>query len=427
MRAAPVSLDPADRDSYAPNATARAHIASLIFDTLVRLDSRGRLQPALATRWQSDAEGRRWELWLRPGVRFHDGLSLTASDVAASLSAAEPKWKVSATTASVVIEPDAPTLDLPAQLARTRYAIVKRNSGSLDGTGPFRLAQQSQPAHRLVLSANPDYWSGRPYLDSIEIQMARSPRDQLVDLQLGRADAVELAPDLVRRASQQGQRVVSSASLDVLALAFVPGRPAVDDPRVRDVIASTVDRSAIQSVLLQRGGQANAALLPQWMSGYAFLFPVGRDLPHALQVRAELPPMPQLTLVYDSADPLAQGVAERIALNVREAGLNIQVFGELMAQRAGNADIRLVRVHLASSDPMTALAAAAADFSLPAPATGAAPDQLYQAERALLLDHRVVPLVDIPESMDLAPRVHDWSYGPEGGWRLADVWVEAAQ
>ncbi len=426
MRASPSSLDPADRDAYAPNAAAREKISALMFDTLVRLDASGRPQPRLAMSWQSDAEGRRWEFWVRP-VKLHDGSDLTPQIVAESLAAANPKWKVRAQAETVAIEPDVPMPDLPAELARSRNAIVEREGGMLVGTGPFKLVQQSQPVHRLVLAANENYWAGRPYLDGVEIQMARAQRDQFLDLQLGKTDVIDVAAEAVRPATRQGERIVSSSPDDLLALVFVRGRPAVDDARVREVIASTADRSAIQTVLLQRQGDATAALLPQWMSGYAFLFPAARDLPHALQVRAELPPMPALSLAYDSSDPLAQQVAERIALNVREAGLNIQTFGEMMSVRSGNADIRLVRVHLASTDPATALAALAADLDLPAPSPSATPEQLYAVERSLLQDFRVVPLVSLPQSVGLGARVHDWTELPAGGWQIEDVWLEATQ
>ncbi len=426
MRAAPGSLDPADRDAYAPNAAAREKISALMFDTLTRLDASGRPQPRLATSWQGDAEGKHWEFWLRT-VDLHDGSELTPQIVAASLSAANPRWKVRAQPDSVVIEPDTPMPNLPAELARTRNSIVKRDGGLLIGSGPFKLAQQSQPLHRLVLAADENYWAGRPFVDAVEIQMARSQRDQFLDLQLGKADVIDVAPEAVRSATRQGQRILSSSSTDLVALVFARGRPAVEDQRVREVIASTADRNAIQTVLLQRQGEATAALLPQWMSGYAFLFPSARDLPHALQVRAELPPVPALTLVYDSADPLAQQVAERIALNVREAGLNIQTFGEMMSVRSGNADMRLVRVHLASADPATALAVITADLDLPAPSPAATPEQFYAAERALLQDFRVVPLVVVPQSVGLGARVHDWTELPSGAWQLEDVWLEAGQ
>ena len=88
MRAAPNSLDPTAPERYAPYAVARARVAELIFDRLVRLDAAAQPEPQLALSWQHDASFRRWDFWLRPGVKLHDGSPLTPQVVADALSAA---------------------------------------------------------------------------------------------------------------------------------------------------------------------------------------------------------------------------------------------------------------------------------------------------------------------------------------------------
>jgi hypothetical protein len=54
-----------------------------LFPTLVRLDCRGELRPALATSWQADSTGRVWTFALRDEARFLDGSSLTAHGIEA--------------------------------------------------------------------------------------------------------------------------------------------------------------------------------------------------------------------------------------------------------------------------------------------------------------------------------------------------------
>ncbi len=88
----------------------------------------------------------------------------------------------------------------------------------------------------------------------------------------------------------------------------------------------------MNSVLLQGGGEPAGALLPDWMTGYAFLFPTTGDMQRAQLTRGEVPQAPVWTLGYDASDPLARVIAERIALNARDAGLRLQAF-EL--QRSG--------------------------------------------------------------------------------------------
>jgi peptide/nickel transport system substrate-binding protein len=61
-----------------------------------------------------------------------------------------------------------------------------------------------EPGHRATFAANEDYWGGRPFLDAIDVQLGRGLRDQLADLELGKADVVEVAPTDLRRVLQGG-------------------------------------------------------------------------------------------------------------------------------------------------------------------------------------------------------------------------------
>ncbi|MFQ5747636.1 MAG: ABC transporter substrate-binding protein [Gemmatimonadota bacterium] len=58
-----------------------------LYETLVRLDCRGTVRPALADEWASP-DGRTWTFRIRRGARFWDGSPVTAADVVASWSSA---------------------------------------------------------------------------------------------------------------------------------------------------------------------------------------------------------------------------------------------------------------------------------------------------------------------------------------------------
>lgn len=415
------SVDPAQENGLSSDAGLRREVASLLFDGLVRLDESGRIQPALATSWKHDADFRRWDFVLRHGVKMHDGSHLSPRTAVMSLSAANGTWRVRLAGDDVVVESDLPMPELPAELARPRYSIVARGAeGALTGSGPFRVAE-FQPGKRLVLRANEDCWAGRPYLDAIEITFARNYRDQSIDLQVDRADVIEVAADQVRRAAQDGQRVVISSPVELLAIVFAP---KVQDQRVREAVSAAIDRMSIHSVLLQKQGEPAASLLPEWVSGYAFLYSTSRNEQHVQQLRAGSSPQ-TLTLAYDWSDAMAKAVAERVAVNAHDAGVTVQVFGEALGARQANADMRLVRLVLPSSRPSVALAAIAADLghkdqALQIAATSS-PEALYTAERALLRDFLVVPLAYVPEVHALSPRVRNWVVPRQGGWSLENV------
>jgi len=393
-------------------------LVPLVYDRLVRLDERGEPQPALAISWQHDASNKHWEFHLRPHAMFHDGSPVTATAVAACLK----DWSSVAAVGEnvLVFQTGTPTPDLPVRLASARAAILMRGAdGATIGTGPFRIAEW-QPGKHALLAAYEGYWGGRPFVDSVEVRMARTYRDQSIDLELGKADLVEIPISDVRRAGQQAVRTWTTADSELLALFFERGRQAAEDARLREAVALSIDRGAIHSVLLQRQGESTGAILPEWLTGYAFLFPAARDLDRARQLVAALPkPGSRISLAYDPADPLAAPIAQRIALNAHEAGITVQTVS------GAHADARLMRFPLRSLDPPQLLAEIGALLGAEPQSSAVTPETLFATERRLVEDFRLVPLFHLPEVYGLSSRIRNWDPQPWGDWRLDNIWLEA--
>jgi peptide/nickel transport system substrate-binding protein len=418
MRAAPTSLDPARADQ---RDLTTSNISRLIFDTLVTLDDRGTLQPALAVSWQAEAGNQRWHFQLRRGVTFQDETPLSADQVAASLRTANPTWRVTSSGDAITIECDSPKPALPAELALARNCIVKRGGAQLLGTGPFSI-REWMPGKKLTLAANNSYWDGRPFLDFVTIDMGQGLREQMLALDLSRADLIEVSPEQARRAEAEGRRVESSAPEELMALVFARDPQSPEQGRLRQALALSIDRGTLSNVLLQGGGNPAGSLLPNWMTGYAFLFPAGADLAKAREVRGELPQGAPWTLAYDANDPVARVVAERIALNAGDAGLTVRL------SNSGTADLRLVRLSLVSLNARLALSALALGLGLPQPkAIGSSPEDLYTAENTLLQSQRLIPLLHLREDYGLSAAVKHWSEAPDGSWHLGDVWLMAGR
>jgi hypothetical protein len=257
-------------------------------------------------------------------------------------------------------------------------------------------------ARHAVFTADENAPGGRPFLDSVDIQMALPRRERAIEL--GRADLVELAPAEAARIPA-GQRIWSSSPIHLIALVF---SPRVEDARVREALALAIDRAALHKFLLQGQGEIAGGLLPQWISGYAFLFSAARP-------RLVLSPVRTLTLAADD-----RAMADRIALNARDIGLTITV-----VPPSANADVRLVRMRIASSDPGPALAGLAAALGLPEPPRADTPEAQYAAERALLDGYKVIPLFHLPDLYAVGSRVRGGpGITPLGEWRFENVWLE---
>ncbi|MCU1299008.1 MAG: hypothetical protein JWO91_3286 [Acidobacteriaceae bacterium] len=283
MRAAPTSLDPID--SSQSDWFARTNLSRLLFDPLVSLGDHGTVQAALATSWHADPGYQRWQFTLRSGVTFSDGSPVTAEVVAGSLRVSNPHWKIFPENQAVIVESDSPDPNLAAELALPRNSIVKRQGTQTSGTGPF-VVSEWDPGKNLIVTARNDYWAGRPFVDSIEIELGQSLREQAIALDLRRAQLIEAAP-VGHLTSTENYRIGISAPVELMALVFNADRSSREDTHLRELLALSIDRNALNSVVLQGGGESSAALLPNWMTGYGFIFPINVDLARARQEFAE--------------------------------------------------------------------------------------------------------------------------------------------
>lgn len=412
MKESPQALDPASLAS-----PGSSNIASLVFEALTQLDDRGRPQPLLAASWQAEPGNQRWRISLRPGVSFHDGFPLDAPSVVASLRSSNPEWKVVAVGEMIFIETSSSDPFVPVELALARNAIVHRSSNSLSGTGPFSIGDWT-PGKHLTLAANAQYWGGPPFLDSVDISFGLNDREQLLALDLGKTDVIEVAPEMIRRARAEGRTVLSSEPVELMALAFSADPQSEDETHARNALATALDKYSLADVVLQGGATPAAGLLPNWLSGYEFALPQTGGSDFVRQERAQVRHAVNWTLFYDSSDPIARVVAERVLLNARDTGINLQLV------TSGAADIKLVRVPLVSSDPHLALAELTRTSQTTPPVfSSGSVDELYALEKAMLQPHRVVPLLHLRTALALSGKVRSISIAPDGRWQLSNTWL----
>jgi hypothetical protein len=364
-------------------------LAGLAAETLTRLNATGAPEPSLAVSWSSDNARRRWRFRLRRGVTLHDGSPLTPGLVAERLL--EPLKNIGLEVAAapdlVTISSTAARRDLPVLLSDPAFSIP--------GTGPFQKAGEN------TFTAFEHHWAGRPYLDQIELLPPRAGAASSAA-----AEAWEIPVGPGRRNIPEGLAIWSSAPAELIAIELEPAHPSL-----ASALSVSVERESMVTALTQRLGTAAGSLLPGWMTGYSFLFAAGRDLTRARALLSAIPPG-TVALAYDTVDPLARIVAERVSLNARDAGLSIQV------RSAGPAQLRLVRRALNPN-------AAAALEQLGRRPEATHPESLYAAERDALAQGHLVPLMHLPLVFGFAKRVqlptrreHRWPRLP-----IADMWL----
>jgi ABC-type transport system substrate-binding protein len=316
------------------------------------------------------------------------------------------------------------------------------------GSGAFRVSEW-EAGKRAVLFANEHYREGRPFVDSVEIQMGRSAHDRVLDLELNKTDFAQIPAEQARQAADHGVRVSTSQPNELLALVFLRGGSGIETARVREAIARCIDRTAIVNFILQKEGEPAGGLLPQWSSGTAFLFSTETAARGAKEIQSQISTSPKLVLGYDSADTLEQAVAERIVVNAKEAGISLvsrampapggtSAMRERQAENSkqrgdpNHVDARLTRLRMPSPLPNVSLAAfidklgpmaGIVDSPLP---ESASPEDVYYCERSIMNSGLVVPIVWMPQVYGISARVRDWKQPAAGEtWPLADVWLDS--
>jgi peptide/nickel transport system substrate-binding protein len=454
MRAAAVNLNPAKWKSGSPDFATNERLAELLFDRLVTLDNYGRFQAQLATEWTHDEAAKRWQFTLRQGVRFSDGTLLTPADVVAVLKALLPRgMQATAAGSGVSIQCNAPAGDLLELLASGPFFIYKDSGGAVPrGTGPFVLESVSASSRdlekagtdgtsaqtqRLSFRYNENCWSGRPYLDAIEVTLGVPPLKALLDLQLRKTDLGELSTDTARRTRQTNLKSWASLPLTLYVLAISSDGKAENGQRLREAISLSVDRGAMARVLLQKQAEPSASFLPQWLSGYAFLFDTESNLERAKELRGKLPSsmagaVQPLRVTVDPGNELAKLIAERVAVDARRAGLTLQtakagarVASDGVAPRSDVA-AQLLAFRYTSLSPRNVLESlgSAAHWQS---TEGAAPEPAearYAWEKQMMEQANLLPLVGVPDFAAADPRVRNWLPSPWGEWRLADAWLD---
>src|SRR5262249_24715051 len=138
-----------------------AFAGGLLYDSLAAVDANNNPIPALATRWSSTPDARKWVFKLRKGVHFHDGRPFTSADAVFSIRRLLDPALGSPATAQFeplldakgirakgpyVVEFDlkAPSAFMPNMLATFYPRMVPDGTTPAEaakgiGTGPFRL------------------------------------------------------------------------------------------------------------------------------------------------------------------------------------------------------------------------------------------------------------------------------------------------
>ncbi len=207
-----------------------------MYENLLSRDVKtGELIPMLAERWQVLDGGRTWKFYLRKGVRFHNGVELTAEDVRftfasvakeGSANSLAPEFRL---IKSMEVE-DPYTLTVRFEkpsvvfgnkvtqglFASSAFIQSKRHIESAGeqgaerspvATGPWKFVEHVR-GDRIVFEAVENHWRATPHWKRLVLLKVPEPATRMAMLRAGNVDVIEIGGEYVDELKKVGMRTL---------------------------------------------------------------------------------------------------------------------------------------------------------------------------------------------------------------------------
>ena len=315
-QAAPSSQTPSAKSTFVVGATDAVdtlnpflgftsqdyEVYGLIYDNLMdygQLNYTG--TPRLATSWSHSKDGLTWTYHIRKGVKWSDGVPLTAADVAytfqrnivhGSTEFADNEAYVGEITSAVAtgkytvvmkvkhFTPVMNRLEVPIIPKHIWEHISEKQLSSFKnlnpvGTGAFRVSSFSSN-QSITLKANPTYWGGKPGISTLVFQRFDNPTAMKLALANGSIDFAEgLTPALWHslkgtpgvtlinaHAGNFDELSFNNGAATVSGKPIGNGNPALKDIHVRQAISYAINSAELVKKVLLNTGEVGTTVIP---------------------------------------------------------------------------------------------------------------------------------------------------------------------
>jgi peptide/nickel transport system substrate-binding protein len=256
--------------------------------------------PELASSWSESADHLTWTYKIRPGLKWSDGVPLTAHDAAYTFnriingSFEQNNYGNYVANITKAVAPDDTTLILtvskptPIMLRLAVYILPEHIWSKIDektvqtdknepivGSGPF-IFEQHVVGQFIRFRANPDYWAGAPKIKELVFRIFQSEDTMVAALKKGEIDFADslgsTSFDSLKSSKNITRVAAEYTGFDELAMntgaatgTGVPigdGSVALKDKRVRQAINYAIDTKALVNKVLGGYGDPGTSIIP---------------------------------------------------------------------------------------------------------------------------------------------------------------------
>jgi peptide/nickel transport system substrate-binding protein len=338
-------------------------IVQQIFDPLIRFNPQsGKIEPALATSWDSFSGGRLWVFRLRKKVWFHDGTPFNARSVIFNFARInnlrdpgywtnQALWNSLDTAAAPIISKierlddytlkftlKEPHVSFPRMLAHPVFSMVSPAAiekwgpkfGSYPvGTGAFKFLDW-RSGQRIIVENNRAYWDKPAYLNRIIFEVIPDDLSRMRQLERGNVDMIDNldSGDLSRMKANPSLALMKNPRPNILFLSFNLNKSKLNR-EIRLGIASAINRKALINEFYPHRAEAAAMLLPDSYlqnlkpQGYAY----NPQTAYRILGRSTREMRLNLLLCSENQPYIYQNrkLAERLKQYLKEAGVDLKI------------------------------------------------------------------------------------------------------
>jgi len=263
-------------------------VGGMIFGTPLGLDATDHDYPSNAVSVTPSPDGMVWTTKLRSDLRFSDGSSMTADDVAKHWTRVLDPERSKAyidyvSSFKEVVAVDPVTVETRLKQPWAAYAGLIPFNGFLNwvmpakyeataeqdmnrkpvGAGPYMLSEWNQDGG-MVLTRNPHYWNpDAQHFDKIVVKFIPDENSRYAALKNGDIDfafgSMQQVQDARKNAALQ---VIKQRGTGAFTVQFNTSAAPLDDVRVRQALAYAIDRVAERKVIMSDEGEMATSLWP---------------------------------------------------------------------------------------------------------------------------------------------------------------------